>query len=152
MTTNTTTQPSSLSSLSAGDVQTLADNLAIRELVERYGDAVMRFNGDAWAATWAEDATWQLPGAPLMSGRANILAAWQSAMAAFEFVGFFACAGPIQIDGDNASATWNQQETLIGKDGSKRRIIGRYEDTYQRTAAGWCFATREYQVLQVEEY
>ena len=34
----------------------VADELAIRELVARYADAVARRDDDAWAATWTEDA------------------------------------------------------------------------------------------------
>ncbi|MEM1434475.1 MAG: nuclear transport factor 2 family protein [Pseudomonadota bacterium] len=134
------------------DTQLLADELAIRALVERYGDAVMRFDGAAWADCWAENASWTLPGAPAVTGRDNILAAWQGAMAAFDFVGFFGNFGPIQIDGDTAKATLYQQETLIGKDGSKRRIIGRYEDEHVRQGTVWRFSSRNYAVLNVEEY
>lgn len=134
------------------DTQLLADELAIRALVERYGDAVMRFDGTTWADCWAENATWTLPGAPAVSGRDNILGAWQQAMAGFEFVGFFGNFGPIVITGDTAKATLYQQETLIGKDGSKRRIIGRYDDEHVRESDRWRFSSRNYQVLNVEEY
>ncbi|MDA1207809.1 MAG: nuclear transport factor 2 family protein, partial [Proteobacteria bacterium] len=40
----------------------IEDRLSIRELVDSYNDAVMRFDGDAWSANWAEDAVWNLPG------------------------------------------------------------------------------------------
>ena len=40
----------------------LEDRLAIRELVDSYNDAVMRFDGEAWAANWRDDATWCLGG------------------------------------------------------------------------------------------
>ena len=93
-----------------------------------------------------------LPGAPTVTGRANILAAWQQAMSQFDFVGFFANAGPLDIQGDQASGIWFQVETLIGKDGSKRRVMGRYEDTYRRGASGWQFASRHYHVLHLEEF
>ncbi|MEM6709120.1 MAG: nuclear transport factor 2 family protein [Pseudomonadota bacterium] len=129
-----------------------ADNLELRALIERYNTAVMSFDADAWAATWHPNASWQLPGAPKITGRDNILVAWKQAMSAFEFVGFFASAGPLEIAGDNASGTWFQQETLIGKDGSKRRIIGRYEDSYTRDGGSWRFASRDYTVLNVEEF
>ena len=130
----------------------VADNLAIRSLIERYNTAVMNFDGDAWSSTWAEDASWTLPGAPTVSGRANILAAWQQAMSQFEFVGFFANAGPLTLSGDSAGGIWFQSETLIGKDGSKRRITGRYEDEYARGSQGWQFTSRNYHVLHVEEF
>ena len=52
--------------ISSGPVE---DRLAIRELVESYNDAVMRFDGDAWAENWRDDATWSLPGAGPIAGK-----------------------------------------------------------------------------------
>ena len=31
------------------------DELAIRQLIARYSDAVNRYDAEAWAATWAPD-------------------------------------------------------------------------------------------------
>ena len=49
----------------------LEDRLAIRELIESYNDAVMRFDGDAWRSNWLEDAIWSLPGAGEIQGLDN---------------------------------------------------------------------------------
>lgn len=125
----------------------LEDRLAIRELVESYNDAVMRFDGEAWAENWTDDASWSLPGAGDIKGKPAIVATWKQAMSAFEFVGFFASAGPILVDGDRASATWYQQEFLHQKDGVKRRITGRYDDQYVRRGNRWYFERRAYNVL-----
>ena len=72
--------------ISSGPVE---DRLAIRELVESYNDAVMRFDGDAWKENWREDAIWSLPGAGEIAGRDNFFPIWQGAMSGFSFVGFF---------------------------------------------------------------
>ena len=90
----------------------LEDRLAIRELVDSYNDAVMRKDGDAWAENWRDDATWELPGAGPITGKENFFPMWQQAMSAFGFVGFFASAGPMTVNGDTAHATWYQQEFL----------------------------------------
>jgi ketosteroid isomerase-like protein len=129
----------------------LEDRLAIRELVESYNDAVMRFDGDAWKSNWTADATWTLPGAGDVTGIDNIFPAWQGAMAAFSFVGFFASAGPIVVDGDSASATWYQQEVLHQKDGVKRSIAGKYSDDYVKRDGRWYFQKRVYEILNAEE-
>ena len=76
----------------------LEDRIAIRELVESYNDAVMRFDGDAWADNWRDDATWHLPGVGPVNGKENFFPVWQQAMSAFEFVGFFASAGPGKME------------------------------------------------------
>jgi len=127
------------------------DRLAIRELVESYNDAVMRFDGDAWAENWRDDATWSLPGAGEITGKARFLPIWQQAMSAFSFVGFFASAGPLHVTGDTASGTWYQQEILHQKDGVKRTITGRYRDDYVKVDGRWYFQKRVYEILNAEE-
>lgn len=134
--------------ISSGPVE---DRLAIRELVESYNDAVMRFDADAWQSNWAEDATWTLPGAGDIKGKAAIVGVWKQAMSSFEFVGFFASAGPIVIEGDQASGTWYQQEFLHQKDGVKRGITGRYDDRYVKKGGRWYFSSRVYNVLLATE-
>lgn len=129
----------------------MEDRLAIRELVESYNDAVMRFDGEAWADNWTDDAVWSLPGAGEIAGKDNFFPLWQQAMADFSFVGFFASAGPITVSGDTAQAVWYQQEFLHQKDGAKRVITGKYEDDYVRQDGRWYFKKRVYSILNAEE-
>lgn len=133
--------------ISSGAVE---DKLAIRELVESYNDAVMRFDADAWAANWTDDAIWSLPGMGDVKGKAAFLPMWQQMMAGFSFVGFFASAGPIVVTGDTAHATWYQQEFLHQKDGVKRAITGQYEDDYVKRGGRWLFQKRIYKVLNAQ--
>ena len=133
--------------ISSGPVE---DRLAIRELVDSYNDAVMRFDRDAWASNWADDATWSLPGMGEITGRDKFVPMWQQMMAGFSFVGFFASAGPMIVAGNTAHATWYQQEFLHQKDGIKRRITGRYEDDYIKRDGRWFFQKRVYSVLNAE--
>ena len=130
--------------ISSGPIE---DRLAIRELVDSYNDAVMRFDGEAWAANWTDDATWSLPGAGDITGKDNFFPMWQGAMDGFSFVGFFASAGPMVVDGDTAHATWYQQEFLHEKAGTKRTVTGRYEDDYVKVDGRWYFKKRVYSIL-----
>ena len=126
-----------------------ADRLAIQELIARYNDAVMRLDASAWSSTWAEDGVWSLPGmGDGISGRERILETWKMAMSQFEFVGFFASPGPLQIDGDKAQGTLYQQEILYLKGGGERRVIGRYTDDFVKVDEQWKFAKRVYEVLR----
>jgi uncharacterized protein (TIGR02246 family) len=134
--------------LSSGPME---DRLAIRELVDSYNDAVMRFDGEAWASNWRDDATWSLPGAGPIKGKENFFPIWQGAMEGFSFAGFFASAGPIIVDGDSAHGTWYQQEFLHQKDGVKRSVTGRYEDDYVKVDGRWFFQQRVYEVLNSED-
>jgi ketosteroid isomerase-like protein len=129
----------------------MEDRLAIRELVESYNDAVMRFDGDAWAANWRDDGTWCLPGAGDVTGKDKFYPMWQNAMSGFSFVGFFASAGPIVVEGNRAHATWYQQEFLHQKDGVRRTITGRYEDDYVKDGGRWYFQRRVYTILNAEQ-
>jgi ketosteroid isomerase-like protein len=128
----------------------LEDRLAIRELVESYNDAVMRFDADVWGSNWIEDARWSVPGLGDVSGRDAIVATWQQAMAMFDCVGFFASAGPLVVNGDEAHGTWYQQEFLYPKDGAKRVVIGRYDDEYVKRSGRWYFRNRAYAILKAE--
>ena len=133
--------------VSSGPVE---DRLAIRELVESYNDAVMRFDVDAWSANWVDDATWCLPGMGEVKGKNVFVPMWQQMMANFSFVGFFASAGPIVVSGDTAHATWYQQEFLHQKDGVQRAVTGQYEDDYVRRNGRWLFQRRIYKVLHAQ--
>jgi hypothetical protein len=76
---------------------------------------------------------------------------WKQMMSSFSFVGFFASAGPIVVDGDTAHAVWYQQEFLHQKDGVKRTIVGKYEDDCVKVDGRWYFQKRIYQILNSEE-
>ena len=39
----------------------LADNLAIRALLDRYCDGVNQRDAELWGSTWAADAVWEIP-------------------------------------------------------------------------------------------
>ena len=126
-----------------------ADRLAIQELIATYNDAVMRMDADAWGGTWAEDGTWVLPGiADGISGREAIVQTWQMAMSQFEFVGFFASPGPLEVNGDSARGTLYQQEFLYLKEGGERQVIGRYSDEFARVDGRWCSKKRVYEILK----
>ena len=127
----------------------VADRLAINELIATYNDAVMRFDADAWGSTWAEDGVWSLPGmGDGIAGRDAIVATWKMAMDQFEFVGFFASPGPVQIEGDTARGTLYQQELLVQKEGGERQVIGRYSDEFAKVDGKWLFKKRIYEVLR----
>ena len=130
--------------ISSGPVE---DRLAIRELVESYNDAVMRFDGDAWASNWTDDAIWSLPGMGEVAGKDKFFPMWKGAMSSYTFVGFFASAGPITVTGDTATGTWYQQEFLQTKDGVLTNVTGRYQDTYVKKGGRWYFTKRIYEVL-----
>jgi uncharacterized protein (TIGR02246 family) len=123
------------------------DQVAIRALIDSYTDAVFRRDAQAWGATWAEDALWNLAGTEVR-GRDAIVGLWTQAMAGFPFVAFFAQIGSLAVEGDRAPGRVYTHEYLELADGSVSRPIGQYLDVYIRTGDGWRFAERHFSILK----
>jgi ketosteroid isomerase-like protein len=125
----------------------MQDELEIRNLVARYGDAVCRRDGDAWAATWTVDCRWDLGGGRVTHGRAASLALWQEATARYPWVAQLPASGTVEVDGDRAVGTWYVLELNHLPDGAGALHLGHYEDEYAKTADGWLFASRTFHML-----
>lgn len=122
------------------------DDLALRNLMARYIDAVNRDDPDAWIATWAEDAVWNLMGEPV-SGRDGILGLWQQMMANFEFAVMLPSSCLFEIDGASASGHWYLHEYLRDQQGAGVTVLSRYQDTYTRRDGQWLYQSRQYNIL-----
>lgn len=120
---------------------TLEDEMALRNLMARYVDAVHRSDATAWGATWADDARWNLMGTDV-NGRANIVALWQQIMTGFEFALMLPSSCLFSIDGDTASGHWYLQEHTRDKDGNGSSIVSRYLDSYSRRNGQWLYQSR----------
>ena len=124
----------------------LEDELALRNLMARYVDAVNRRDGDAWSATWAEDSVWNLLGSPV-AGKDNILGLWQQMMGGFEFALMMPSSSLFEIDGDSASGHWYLHEYTRDLEGTASTILSRYVDTYVKQDGQWLFKTRDYSFI-----
>lgn len=124
----------------------LEDRIAIRELIESYGDAVFRRDEAAWAANWAEESVWTLAGVGV-KGKANIVAMWKGAMAGFSTVTFFANPGAIRVNGDSAEVRVYTLEFLVETGGKSRRVVGQYDDRLVKENGAWLFQSRSYRIL-----
>ena len=123
------------------------DELAVRDLVARYCDAVCRRDAAAWVATWADDCTWDLGGGRVTRGRDAALALWQSALTRYPWVAQLAPTGTVQVDGDTATGSWWVLELNRLADGTGALHLGHYDDEYARTPDGWRFATRRFAMV-----
>jgi len=126
------------------------DRDELRDLVARYADAVSRRDEPVFAATWAADAIWQLPGAPQTRGRDNIVALWNSVMARFPFVLQRMNNGTVSVEADVGSGRWYLSEHIVGEDGGVMVNIGVYQDRYARVDGRWVFAERHFSMLYHE--
>jgi ketosteroid isomerase-like protein len=124
----------------------LEDELALRNLMARYVDAVNRVDADAWIATWAADGEWNLLGNPV-NGRANILALWQQMMASFEFALMLPSSCLFEVNGDTASGHWYLHEYTRDQQGTASTVLSRYLDTYVKQHGQWLFQSRQYNFI-----
>ena len=121
----------------------LEDELALRNLMGRYADAVNRVDADAWIGTWAEDAIWNLLGNPV-SGRDNILALWKQMMSSFEFALMLPGSCLFEVDGNTASGHWYLHEYTRDPEGNASTILSRYVDTYVKQDGQWLYKSLDY--------
>ena len=124
----------------------LEDQFALQQLMGRYVDAANRRDGEAWAATWAEDGCWSLMGMEV-EGRTAILGLWQQVMAGFDFALLAPSSHVIEIDGDTATGHWYLQEFTRDLEGAAMQAVSRYSDRYSRIDGAWYFQRRQYDMI-----
>ncbi|MEO5723049.1 MAG: TetR family transcriptional regulator C-terminal domain-containing protein [Ilumatobacteraceae bacterium] len=127
-----------------------ATDAALRRLVARYCDGVIRGDVGTWASTWAVDATWQIGQTPV-EGKAAIVAAWKKAMAAYEWVVQSAPQMVFEVDevrgvGSGRVTVHERSKRSTGKSAT---LLGTYHDTYVRDGGEWLFASRTLQIIEV---
>ena len=131
----------------------IEDRLAIRELMDIYADAVNQRDAELWGSTWADGSSWKLPVIPGMenvSGKANIVAAWNAGMAMFPFIFMSISVGDIQVDGDRATARAYTTEVGTTLDGTEIRPRGQYDDKLIKVDGEWLFIERIFNSLYGE--
>jgi len=117
----------------------------IAELVHLYADAVVHHDAEQWAATWSEDAHWELGAGRRVEGRAAILDFWEKAMGSFQAVVQTVLNGTYELD--EAAGTgvgrWYIQEHFSAANGDAGKLLAHYDDTYVRGDGRWLFGSRE---------
>jgi hypothetical protein len=119
----------------------IADELAIRELVDRYADAIVRRDEDSWRATWAPDGEWHILGEHVQ-GHAALVEKWSTLMSGLPFIHQIASGGLIQFEGDQASGRFYVNEYGTMPDGSGLLMLGVYFDRYVCKTGDWFFKSR----------
>lgn len=124
----------------------LEDELALRNLMATYTDAVNRYDAEQWISTWAEGASWNLLGNPV-EGKDNILGLWQQMMASFDFALMIPSSCKFDIKGETASGHWYLHEYSRDKEGNTATILSRYLDEYVKEGGEWKYQSRAYQFI-----
>ena len=101
----------------------VADELAIRDLVARYADAVAQRDAQSWSDTWTR------------------------LMDSFEFVVQIPEYGSVEVQGEHATGRWTIRELGWPRQGGPTATLGLYRDAYRCKQGEWRFCERRFQLL-----
>jgi uncharacterized protein (TIGR02246 family) len=133
------------------DFQSIADRFEIEALRGEFADAGMTRDYDRFASLFTEDGTWRIPGANVeFTNRAEIRAGIERLNDIWDYLIQTVHPGTIQVDGDTATGRSYIAEIGHMRNGSSHRNYAVYHDSYRRTADGWRFTSRAYEVFYLD--
>jgi uncharacterized protein (TIGR02246 family) len=130
----------------AGPPSPATDN-ALRQLIGRYCDAVLRKDAAAFGSCWTTDGSWVLGKA--IDGRDAIQAAFGKLIAGYTYLVQTAPNAVFEIDeaAGTGSGRVTIQETFESKKDGPGTLLGVYHDRYQRVGNTWLFAERRIEII-----
>jgi ketosteroid isomerase-like protein len=133
------------------DLQAIADRVEIDALRGEFTDAAMMRDYDRLASLFTPDGALRMPNIPAeLAGREQIRAWGDRVPDLVDYLVQNTHPGVIQIDGDTASGRAYIQELGRLRDGAAHLNYAIYHDRYQRTADGWKFTERVYEVRYLD--
>jgi ketosteroid isomerase-like protein len=129
------------------DFQAIADRVEIEALRGEYTDAAMMRDYDRMASLFTPDGTLRMPNVPAEMTSPEEIRAFGRRVP--EFVDFLiqnTHPGTIQLDGDTAYGRTYMHEIGHLRNGESELNYAIYHDKYRRTADGWKFTERVYEV------
>ncbi len=121
--------------------------IEIRDLTARFTDAVNRRAPEELAGLFTKDGEWHVPGVPTATGREAISGVLAGLLKNFQRLIQLTHSGHVDVNGDNATATWYVSETAADGAGNAFAFTGVYTDSLVRTEEGWRFAQRSFAFL-----
>jgi ketosteroid isomerase-like protein len=129
------------------DWQTISDRVEIEALRGEFTDAGMMRDWDRLAALFTPDGVWRIPAAGVeYLSRTDIRAGVERMRGFWEYFVQTVHPGTIQLAGDTATGRAYVAEFGRLRDGSSHLNYALYHDRYRRTADGWRFAERSYEI------
>ncbi|WP_329544194.1 LUD domain-containing protein [Streptomyces sp. NBC_01356] len=133
------------------DFQAIADRVEIEALRGEFTDAVMMRDRPRLASLFTPDGALRMPNIPVEQiGREEIRAGGERLQSLWDFFVQNTHPGTILLDGDTATGRAYIQELARTLDGRQGLNYAVYHDRYQRTAEGWRFAERVYEVRYLD--
>ena len=136
-----------MSDFQVSDFQAIADRVEIEALRGEFTDGAMMRDYDRVAALFTPDGALRMPNIPAeLFGPEQIRAFGRRVPEIVEFLVQTTHPGIIRLAGDTATGRAYMQEAGRTQDGRSELNFAIYHDRYQRTAAGWKFTERVYEV------
>ena len=129
------------------DFQAIADRVEIEALRGEYTDAAMMRDYDRIASLFTPDGALRMPNIPAELVGPEEIRAWGARVPAIvDYLVQTTHPGTIQLDGGTATGRAYLQELGRLRDGRSELNYAIYHDRYRRTADGWKFTERVYEV------
>ena len=129
------------------DFQQIADRVEIEALRGEFTDAAMVRDYDRMAELFTRDAVLRMPNVPVELTGWEEIRGWGERVPGFvEFLVQNTHPGIIRIEGDIGWGRAYMSELIRLRDGRCELNYAIYHDRYRRTADGWRFTERRYEV------
>ncbi|MPY31419.1 hypothetical protein FNH09_08935 [Streptomyces adustus] len=133
------------------DFQATADRVEIEALRGEFTDAAMMRDRPRLASLFTPDGVLRMPNVPVeLVGREEIRTGGERLQSQWDFFVQTTHPGTILLDGDTATGRAYIQELARTLDGRQGLNYAVYHDRYRRTAQGWKFAERVYEVRYLD--
>jgi ketosteroid isomerase-like protein len=133
------------------NLQAVADRFEIEALRGEFTDAGMMRDYDRFASLFTQDGAWRMPHIDVeFVGRDEIRAGVERLRDLWEYAVQNAHPGTIRLEGDTAVGRSYIAEIGRLRDGRSHLNYAVYHDRYRRTADGWKFTERVYEVIYLD--
>ncbi|PWV81869.1 Ketosteroid isomerase homolog [Prauserella marina] len=128
-------------------MRAIADRVEIEALRAEFADAAMLADHDRVASLFTDDAVYRIPDADIEHiGRQAIREGAERLAGSWEYFVQTTHPGAVEFDGDTATGRAYICELGKARDGRSMLNYALFHDRYRRTAAGWRFTERVYEV------
>ncbi|OLF19123.1 nuclear transport factor 2 family protein [Actinophytocola xanthii] len=129
----------------------VADRIEVAALAGEFTDAGTMRDYDRFVALFTSDGVWRIPHVGIgFTGRAEIRAGIERLQGLWDYFVQTVHPGTVRIEGDTATGRAYTAEFGRMRDGAAHLNYAIYHDRYRRTADGWRFAARVYEVRYVD--
>jgi ketosteroid isomerase-like protein len=133
------------------DLEVIADRVEVEALRGEFTDAAMMRDYSRLAGLFTADGGLRIPDAGIeLGGREEIRAWGERVPTVVDLFVQTTHPGTIRFDGDTASGRAYMSELIRLRDGSSHLNYAIYHDRYRRTADGWRFTERVYEIRYLD--